>query len=85
MNVESGVSWGTPEQWTEKNVACSEDGKECGGVANTLVHGSSSSSNDGDLSTSNDGGKTVMTFEGRQYVDPSVYLAAKPSKVVAKE
>ena len=82
LNVESGVAWGTPDHWTERNVACSEDGRECGGAANTLVHGGSSSSYDGDSSY---GGKTIMTFEGRRYVDPSVYLAAKPSKVVAEE
>ena len=64
LQVESGVSWGTPKHWTEKNVPCSEDGHECGGVVN------------------NHGGKKVMTYIGREYVDPSVeYLAATKSNL----
>ena len=34
LGIEDGVAWVTPGAWTTKNVACSEDGKTCGGVKN---------------------------------------------------
>ena len=66
LGLERECAWATPGQWTEKNVPCSEDGHECGGV---VTHG----------------GGVKMTFEGKEYVDPSVYLAKKVKKAVATE
>lgn len=34
LGIEEGIAWVTPGTWTTKNVACSEDGKTCGGVEN---------------------------------------------------
>jgi len=60
LALESGVAWANPGSWTVHNKPCSEDGAKCGGEVNDLY----------------DGGKKKMTFEGEEYVDPSVYLAA---------
>jgi len=61
LGVEAGVAWATPATWTEKNVPCTEDGQSCGGEVNALYNDK----------------KKIMTFEGREYVDPSVYIYAK--------
>jgi len=34
LNIEGGVAWATPGQWTSHNVPCDEDGASCGGVTN---------------------------------------------------
>lgn len=34
LGIEEGIAWVTPGTWTTKNVACSEDGKTCGGAEN---------------------------------------------------
>merc|ERR1712232_98266 len=39
MGIESAVAWVTPGAFTTENVACSEDGKICGGEIQEHGHG----------------------------------------------
>jgi len=36
LGIESGISWATPNTWTERNFPCAESGKNCKDVGTYL-------------------------------------------------
>ena len=73
LGIEDHVAWVTPGEFTIQNVACSEDGKVCGGEDQT--HGDGG--DDNTIPTFVQKKPRTHKFVSMQYVDPSVHFMAK--------